>query len=345
MTAQEQREAARRFYNTWKDKTDEKQHAQSFWRALLSDVFGVENVDTYIEFERRVTVDGQTKFIDGYIPETRVLIEQKSGNKDLNKPELQSGGAMLTPFQQAKRYANNMPLNQMPRYIVTCNFHEFHVHDQNKPGEDPEVITLDNLPNEYPRLEFLVAQKHVSISQEMQLSIKAGELVGKIHDRFLTQYNDPLAKHTQRSLNILCVRLVFCLYAEDAGLFGAKDAFERYINQYEPKDIRMALINLFQVLDTPLDQRADLYLPDDLAAFPYVNGGLFAEENIVIPRITQDIKDALVESSRFDWAKISPTIFGAVFESTLNPETRRAGGMHYTSIDRKSTRLNSSHSV
>ena len=122
-------------------------------------------------------------------------------------------------------------------------------------------------------------------------------------------------------------------YAEDAGLFGAKDAFCDYLMQYQPKDMRNALIDLFRTLDTPLDERADLYLSDELAAFPYVNGGLFSDENIVIPKITQEIKDTLIESSHFDWSRISPTIFGAVFESTLNPETRRSGGMHYTSIE------------
>ncbi len=195
------------------------------------------------------------------------------------------------------------------------------------------MIKLTDLPEEYYRLKFLVDTGDENLKKEMELSLKAGELVGRIHNRFQEQYNDPLAKHTQRSLNILCVRLVFCLYAEDAGLFGAKDAFSQYIAQYEPKDIRNALINLFKVLDTPLNERADMYLADDLAAFPYVNGGLFQDENIVIPKITDQLKAILLESSLFDWSKISPTIFGAVFESTLNPETRRSGGMHYTSIE------------
>ncbi len=130
----------------------------------------------------------------------------------------------------------------------------------------------------------------------------------------------------------MCVRLVFCFFAEDAGLFGAKDAFSRYI-LYKPGDIRGKLIELFKALDTPIKERADMYLPEEVEAFPYVNGGLFSDENIVIPKITQELKDTLAEAAKFDWSKISPTIFGAVFESTLNPETRRAGGMHYTSIE------------
>ena len=143
--------------------------------------------------------------------------------------------------------------------------------------------------------------------------------------------------------------MVFCFYAEDAGLFGAKDAFSRYILQYKPGDIRGKLVELFKALDTPIKERADMYLPEEVEAFPYVNGGLFSDENIVIPKITQELKDTLAEAAKlkitqelkdtlaeaakFDWSKISPTIFGAVFESTLNPETRRAGGMHYTSIE------------
>ena len=203
----------------------------------------------------------------------------------------------------------------------------------NQPNAEPEIVKLSDFEKEYTRLNFLVDTGDENLKKEMELSLKAGELVGRIHDRFLEQYNDPMAKNTQRSLNILCVRLVFCLYAEDAGLFGASDAFSQYISQYEPKDIRRALIDLFKVLDTPYDQREDMYLSDDLAAFPYVNGGLFQDENIVIPRITDIIKDVLVRSSEFNWSEISPTIFGAVFESTLNPETRRSGGMHYTSIE------------
>ena len=203
--------------------------------------------------------------------------------------------------------------------------------NQKKP--EPVKLMLSELPDKFHILDFLLNKKQKKITEEIQLSIKAGELIGKIHDRFLEQYHDPMAKKTQNSLNILCVRLVFCLYAEDAGLLGAKDAFSKYIQETEPKNIRRALLDLFKVLDTPLDQREELYLDDELASFPYVNGGLFKRENIEIPLITQEIKDTIIESAEFNWSKISPTIFGAVFESTLNPETRRSGGMHYTSIE------------
>ena len=334
MTEAERREAARKFINHWRGKGDEKQDSQLFWVSLLQDVYGMESVQENVQFERRVIVDGQQKYIDVYLPETRVMIEQKSMTKDLTKPEPQSGGIMLTPYQQAKRYANNMPLDEMPRYIVTCNFQEFRIHDQNKPGQDPEVIKLDALQDAAYRMEFLVKKEHASLSEEMKISMQAGEIVGKIYDAFYKQYKNPDNEQSQKSLNALCVRLVFCLYAEDSGLFGSHAMFHDYLSSYPTKHMRKALIDLFRVLDQPEDKR-DPYMDEDLAAFPYVNGGLFSDENIEIPQFTDEIRDLLLThaSEAFDWSSISPTIFGAVFESTLNPEKRRAGGMHYTSIE------------
>ena len=336
MTDVQQRTAAKHFAEYWKGKGYEKGESQKFWLSLLADVFGVEHAAEYISFEDQVHLD-HTSFIDGFIPATHVLIEQKSLGKSLTAPIPQSDGSLLSPLQQAQRYVHALldekGRQAVPRWVVTCNFEEFRVYDLDHPQNEAQVIKLADLPDEYYRLKFLVDTGDENLKREMELSLKAGELVGKIHDRFLEKYHDPMAVHTQRSLNILCVRLVFCLYAEDAGLFGSKDAFSQYIGQYDPKDIRRALIDLFKVLDTPYDERPDLYLSDELAAFPYVNGGLFQDENIVIPQITDSIKDILLESAKFDWSKISPTIFGAVFESTLNPETRRSGGMHYTSIE------------
>ncbi len=335
MTDVQQRAAAKHFVEYWQGKGYEKGQSQPFWLSLLSDVFGVEHAAEYISFEDQVHLD-HTSFIDGFIPATKVLIEQKSLGKSLTAPIPQSDGSLLSPLQQAQRYVHALldtkGRQAVPRWVVTCNFEEFRVYDLDHPQNEAQVIKLADLPTEYYRLKFLVDTGNEQLKREMELSLKAGELVGIIHDRFLEQYSDPMAVYTQRSLNILCVRLVFCLYAEDAGLFGATDAFSKYIGQYEPKDIRRALIDLFKVLDTKPEER-DEYLDDELAAFPYVNGGLFQDENIVIPKITEAIKQTLLESANFDWSKISPTIFGAVFESTLNPETRRSGGMHYTSIE------------
>lgn len=334
MTNAEQREAARRFINTWRGKGYEKGDTQRFWMSLLSDVLDMDYVADKIEFEKEVVIDGQTKFIDAYIAETKVLIEQKSLTKDLNKAIPQSGGKMLTPYEQAKNYANNMPVDDAPRWIVTCNFEEFHVYDMNKPGSAPELIMLENLQTEIYRFGFLLNEKNDNISKEMEISIQAGNLVGDLYDALLKEYKDPTNEDSLKSLNALCVRLVFCLYAEDAGIFGRHGMFHDYLMRFEIRDLRKALIELFQVLDIKPENR-DPYLDEDLAAFPYVNGGLFSDANIEIPQLTEEIRELILKkaSEDFDWSEISPTIFGAVFESTLNPETRRAGGMHYTSIE------------
>ena len=336
MNDTQQKEAAKQFASYWKGKGYEKGESQAFWLSLLRDVYGVEHPEQFITFEEQVHLD-HTSFIDGTIPSTKVLIEQNGLGKDLKKPIKQSDGTLLTPFQQAKRYITELPLSQHPRWVVTCNFEKFFVYDMERPGGEPEEILMENLPTEYYRLSFLVNNENVHLKREMEVSIAAGEMVGLLYDAFHKQYADPDSEHALKSLNILCVRLVFCLYAEDAGIFGHHGMFHDYLAEYDTRHMRKALIELFQVLDTAPEDR-DPYLKDDnpdLAAFPYVNGGLFANEDIEIPPFTDEIRSLLLNkaSSDFNWSEISPTIFGAVFESTLNPETRRSGGMHYTSIE------------
>ena len=336
MNDTQQKEAARQFAAYWKDKGYEKGESQPFWLSLLRDVYGVEHPEQFITFEEQVHLD-HTSFIDGTIPSTKVLIEQKALGKDLKKPIKQSDGTLLTPFQQAKRYITELPLSQHPRWVVTCNFEKFFVYDMERPSGEPEEILLENLPTEYYRLSFLVDSENEHLKREMEVSIAAGEMVGLLYDAFHKQYAEPDSERALKSLNILCVRLVFCLYAEDAGIFGHHGMFHDYLAEYDTRHLRKALIELFQVLDTAPEDR-DPYLKDDnpnLAAFPYVNGGLFANEDIEIPPFTNEIRSLLLNkaSSDFNWSEISPTIFGAVFESTLNPETRRSGGMHYTSIE------------
>ena len=338
MTDAERRSAADKFVADWKNRGDEKQETQRFWIALLQNVYGAEQPTETIEFEKRVEVvnnDGTTttKYIDGYIPATRTLIEQKGMKIDLKKGERQSDGAMLTPFQQGRRYGGFLPNPEQPRWIVVCNFQTFEIHDMNRPNDEPEVLLLSDLEKDFHRLDFLVDTGKEHIKKEMEISLQAGELVGVLYDALLKQYKDPTAPETLKSLNKLCVRLVFCLYAEDAGIFGSKSMFHDYLENHRSED-RRAFINLFRVLDQDIPQR-DKYLDDDLAAFPYVNGGLFADEDIEIPRLGDEVIDLILRraSEDFNWSDISPTIFGAVFESTLNPETRRSGGMHYTSIE------------
>lgn len=333
MTDADRKRAAKAFAEYWKNRGDEKSDSQSFWLSLARDVLGVAEPEKFILFEERVKLD-HTSFIDGHIPSTHVLIEQKKKGLNLRSPIRQSDGTLLNPFQQAQRYSAALPYSQRPRWIITCNFEEFLIYDMEKPTGEPESILLKDLGKEYYRLQFLVEEKSELLHREEQISIKAGELVGKLYDAILKQYIHPDSEETLRSLNMLCVRLVFCLYAEDAGIFGGHLKFHNYIKSFSVKDVRRALIDLFRVLDTKTEER-DPYMDDALAAFPYVNGGLFADENIEIPNMTQDIVDLLLHnaSEDFDWSQISPTIFGAVFESTLNPETRRSGGMHYTSIE------------
>ena len=333
MTEADRKKAAKAFAEYWKDRGDEKSDSQSFWLALVRDVLGVAEPEKFILFEERVKLD-HTSFIDGHIPSTHVLIEQKKKGLNLRSPIRQSDGTLLNPFQQAQRYSAALPYSQRPRWIITCNFEEFLIYDMEKPTGEPESILLKDLAKEYYRLQFLVEEKSELLHREEQISIQAGELVGKLYDAILKQYIHPDDKASLHSLNILCVRLVFCLYAEDSGIFGEHLKFHNYIKSFAPKDVRRALIDLFRVLDTKTEER-DPYMDETLASFPYVNGGLFADENIEIPNFTQEIVDLLLHkaSEDFDWSQISPTIFGAVFESTLNPETRRSGGMHYTSIE------------
>lgn len=334
MIAAEQQKAARAFAENWKGKGYEKGDTQRFWLELLQKVLGVEDPYKFIEFEDQVLVDS-TNFMDGYIPATQVLIEQKSIEKELGKPIKQSDGSYLNPFQQAKKYIIGLPRSRHPRWVVTCNFREFWVYDMERPNDEPQKILLENLEKEYYRLQFLVDEGNEHLKREMEVSVKAGNLVGVIYDKLLERYLNPESQETLRSLNVLCVRLVFCLYAEDAGLLGSRTAFHDYLVQYPSKDIRRALFDLFDVLDTPIDKR-DPYLNEDLLHFPYINGGLFShDEQLQIPNFTDELKELLLQkaSDDFDWSDISPTIFGAIFESTLNPETRRSGGMHYTSIE------------
>lgn len=333
MNIREQKKQAKEFIKRWENRGNERQDSQSFWIDLLQSVLGLENPTDYIRFEDSVVLD-HTSFIDAYIDQTNVMIEQKGSSKDLNKAIRQSDGSYLTPFQQAKRYSANLPYSQRPRWIITCNFKEFYIYDMEQPNSEAIVVKLADLEKEYYRLEFLVDKSNEHLEREMQISIQAGEIVGEIYNGLIEEYIDPDNPDTLHAINQLIVRLVFCFYAEDSGIFGHKLMFHDYLEQFTRKQFRRALLDLFAVLNTPIEER-DPYLDDDLAQFPYVNGGMFAEMNVEIPKFTDELRELILTnaSSNFDWSSISPTIFGAVFESTLNPETRRSGGMHYTSIE------------
>lgn len=339
-------QAAREFVKTWSSDKKGREDAdrQTFWNDLLQRVYGIDNYYDYITYEKDVQVkaDGKvtTRRIDGYIPSTKTMVEMKGKNiKDLSKPITQSGGDELTPFEQAKRYANFLPNSEQPRWILVSNFNEIDIHDMERPLDEPKVIKLEDLPKKVKSLEFMVDANQQQVIDEKQLSVDAGNLVAKIYNELTNAYaagrgidvNEP---RIQRSLNMLIVRLVFLLYADDSNLFGKEDIFQAFIERREPRDIRRDLSELFKVLDQPEEQR-DPYLDDEFNQFAYVNGGMFSDENVIIPQFTDELKQLIVEDAGygFDWSGISPTIFGAVFESTLNPETRRSGGMHYTSIE------------
>ncbi len=328
----EKRERIRNFIQIWSTRGNEKSETQEFWNTLLRDVLDIERPETLIMYEKSVKQKHQT-FIDAWIPSTKVLIEQKGADVDLSKPQRQSDGEFCTPYQQALRYNNALPFTQKNKWIIVCNFREFHIYDMDKTENNCLVVPLKELEANVGNLTCIVDKTRTEVYKETELSIKAGELVGKLYDALLQQYDNPSAPTTLKSLNKLCVRLVFCLYAEDADMFE-KDQFYNYLKNTPPEDVGAELADLFAVLNTPVDQRS-VNLKPRLKAFPYVNGGLFQDEDVVIPPFTDDLKFVLLHdcSLGFDWSGISPTIFGAVFESTLNPETRRANGMHYTSIE------------
>lgn len=348
MDAKLQEVKATEFVERWKDCGLEKQESQRFWIDLLHSVFGVENPAQALSFEKPVKVHSSVsdkdnfRYIDVYIPDTKVMIEQKGRDIDLLAKAKQSDGAMLTPYEQAKRYADALKNSERPRFIVTSNFNEFYVYDleDDNPEDNKYHILLSNLPKEFSRLSFLTNLNEVHLQKQFDLSVEAGNLVGKLYDTLLSKFvptDDPeQVKKNLHSLNVLCVRIVFCLYAEDAGLFN-KDSFADYLKSFKVENARAALINFFKWIDTK-DEDRDPYADDKLKAFPYVNGGLFhdkEDEKIVVPPFDESVVDLITNelSLNFNWSNISPTIFGAVFESTLNPETRRSGGMHYTSLE------------
>ena len=329
MSETERNNIVKKFVTQWSGRGYEKGETHSFWLSFLRDVLGVSEPEKFIRFEVPVKLK-HTSFIDAFLPDTKVIIEQKSLSEDLSQEKSQSDGATLTPYEQAQRYGSSLSYSMRPRWIVVCNFAEFLIYDMETLAT-PTKIFLDELPDKFHAFDFLIDETKNKLRVELELSLKAGEIVGKLYDALHAQYLDPDNENSLASLNKLCVRLVFCLYAESAGIFGKHKIFRDYLA--EEKNIRWALIHLFDVLNTPIELR-DPYLDNTLKKFPFVNGALFAG-SIEIPNFTLEIKTLLLEeaSSGFNWSGISPTIFGAVFESTINPTTRRAGGMHYTSVE------------
>lgn len=337
----EQKKAAKAFVERWESaEGSEDREARSFWIELCQNVIGIANPTTVLDFERKV----KGRRIDVFFEDVGILIENKSRGVSLDDAE-QRGWIdkakgiprMVTPFEQAKWYADNItPRSIAPKWVLTCNFDEIRIYDLDNENAEAnyESIALIDIPSLLHRFSFFTRKENSRLEREKQLSIKAGEVVGRLYDAFASAYRDiENDEEEQRSLNILITRMVFLLYAEDSELLQHKNAFYEYLLSFQVPHMRQALIDLFAVLKTPEDER-DPYLDPALLEFPYVNGGLF-EQDIIIPQFTLDTRQILLDEASvgFEWSNISPTIFGAVFESTLNPETRRAGGMHYTSIE------------
>lgn len=342
------REIVKDFVSEWTNKgkdtgygfIKEDANRQPFIDDFLRRVCGIEQPTKYIEYEKDVQVkDGDkttTKRIDGYVPSTKVMWEMKGSNKSLTDKIEQSGGKKLTPFEQAWRYSEYLPQSEKPRWIIISNFTELDIHDMDHLLDEPKIIKISELTTKYKSFDFIVDTAAQKIIDEKKLSVDAGALVSKIYkelERAYSLHADLKDKHIQNSLNMLIVRLVFLLYADDTGILGDENLFQQLLENEEPDNIRQTLITLFDTLNTPEDER-DGFLANKFKVFKYVNGGMFADNKTVIPQFTDELKDLIVNDAGkgFDWSNISPTIFGAVFESTLNPETRREGGMHYTSL-------------
>lgn len=313
----------RDFVERWTGRGYEKGEAVSFWKDLLY-ALGYKNWNDpeSILYEHHLTSGG---YIDAWLRDASTIVEQKALNVDLDKPESRQG-KMKTPLVQALDYVEELPRLEQPRFVVTCNFETFRVYDRDAWAKSqlidhPFEFTLAELVDHPEYLSFITDPANSRLEKEKEVSIHAGELIGKLYDRMRQGYMEPDSAESMHALNVLCVRLVFCLFCEDADLFP-KDAFLHYLKDVSPENIRISLKRLFKALDTPYSQR-DPY-DTTLKPFPYVNGGLFREQSEV-PNFDAEMKRFLLEevSAPVDWSQISPTIFGGIFESTLNPETRR----------------------
>ena len=364
MTDIEQSKAAEKFSRQWRGRGDEESDYQIFWLTLLRDVFGIEKPENLLKFQKHVQIDEHIGKIDIMTLKSKVLIEQKSCSVNLLEPSPSTG---LTPYEQAKRYADNLPPSMSPRWIITCNFSEFQIYDRQEPflkyivenvqnfgtrkhkifsyeeimesKFQPVVIELKNLAEDYKKLTFLIDSKQEHLLPELKVSDAAVKSLKILYDKFQVEYKKiPQFTEYLDDLNTLMVRLVYCFYASDSRIFKEKNQLLNYLQSYPEKIRNQALINLFSVLDCEKNSR-DENLDDNLKNFPYLNGGLFAEK-IKIPELTSDInnitamtanEEILNDFKRFNWRVINPTIFGSMFESILNPELQRNQGMHYTS--------------
>ena len=304
------KDRALKFSKEWADTSNEEADAKPFLVEFFN-VFGItsKRVST---FEHRVKkLDDKDGYID-LLWKGTILIEMKSRGKNLDKA-----------FEQAKDYLHGLKEHELPKYILISDFENFRLHDL----EETKTIEfkLNDLVNNVQHFGYLLGYQKKVYKEQDPANIKAAELMGKLHDR-LEEIG-----YTGHPLEVYLVRLLFCLFAEDTTIFE-KQQFQEYIEQrtnIDGSDLAAKLQELFQVLNTPKEKRFK-NLDEQLADFPYVNGKLF-EENLPTASFDSKMRQALLDCTYIDWSKISPAIFGSMFQSVMNPKERRNLGAHYTS--------------
>jgi type I restriction-modification system DNA methylase subunit len=310
LSTNEIRAKASTFAESWKDANREKSETQTFWNEFFA-IFGIKRRSVAVYEEQVSKLNGNTGFIDLFWPEV-LLIEQKSKGRDLNKA-----------MEQADEYFLQLEEKLRPRHILACDFQTWHLVDRDEGIE--YNFKLSELPEKIEYFNFMRGLTQEKIHDEDPVSIKASELMGKIYD------NLKKSGYPKHEMEFFLTRLTYCLFADDTDIFEPHILYKYIKNRTseDGTDLGGKLIQLFQVLDKPIDSR-QTNLDEDLVKFPYVNGSLF-KDTISIPSFDSKMRDLLIEASDFDWSKISPAIFGSLFQSVMNSEERRKGGSHYTS--------------
>ena len=327
------------FVERWSGVGNEDQDTQLFWIGLFQDVLGLENALDLLKFEQPVhTAASEHKgFIDVLIPSAKTIVEQKSYGKDLSKQD-ERQDRHVNAAQQALGYVGGMALSQKPRYIVACNFEEFWIYDTEVDplckGE-PLKITLSDLPSNLSAIQFLAGEGEAPDVIQRKVDVEAGRIMGKIHEAIAESFEaahfDRNDVNVHHAISSFCTRIMFLMFCEDQAGLLKPNCFRNYIQHYSAEDLRKALLDLFEWLDTP-DDRRDPFASDLLKAFPYINGGLFAERT-QIPTLSETLRTTIIVEGcqEFDWSSVNPTVFGSIFEGSLSHDERRSGGMHYTS--------------
>ena len=342
------RKRVKAFVERWKDGGEEDSQCQKFWEDLMESVLGVKRGRDWLDFEKKVIKPVITnergkgsKRIDVYLPHSKTLIEQKSSNIPLDKPISRGDGLEpLDAIHQALAYYNNLKPEERGRYMIACNFKEFIVVDHSWSDQQPVRFTLKSLyaENKWKDLRTMLNGGKTNEGEDGQdaAARTASDFVKQLYALLRKQYKkEELTADVYHSMNVFCVRTVFCLYADDADVFNG-NLFNKFIHTFPANRIGEKFRWLFYRLNK---RYADDMLDPEIKAFPYVNGGLFRDE-VEIPRISEavlkhlrdsSVKMTMPDGTPFHWGQISPTNFGCIFESTLDPVTRRSNGMHYTS--------------